>query len=111
MADFIDAPVAAVEAPAQEVAQAVKAKKTVAAATKGKKKVTIASKNKTDKPTYAAMVTKAILELKEKKGSSRQSIMKYLQGNYKVKILNLQVLTLQLSTISHPRLRLPRPHS
>ena len=38
------------------------------------------------KPTYAAMVTKAILELKEKKGSSRQSIMKYLQGNYKVNI-------------------------
>ena len=32
------------------------------------------------------MVTKAILELKEKKGSSHQSIMKYLQGNYKVNI-------------------------
>jgi len=84
MADFIDAPVAAAEAAAQEVAKVVKAKKTVAAATKGKKKVTIAAKSKTDKPTYAAMVTKAILELKEKKGSSRQSIMKYLQGNYKV---------------------------
>merc|ERR1712147_241794 len=62
----------------------VKAKKTVAAASKGKKKPAITAKSKTDKPTYAAMVTKAILELKEKKGSSRQSIMKYLQGNYKV---------------------------
>eukprot|EP00091_Calanus_sinicus_P000359 TRINITY_DN102_c0_g1_i13.p1 TRINITY_DN102_c0_g1~~TRINITY_DN102_c0_g1_i13.p1 ORF type:complete len:254 (-),score=125.65 TRINITY_DN102_c0_g1_i13:111-788(-) len=84
MADFIDAPVAAAEAPVQEVAKVVKAKKTVAAASKSKKKVTISGKSKTDKPTYAAMVTKAILELKEKKGSSRQSIMKYLQGNYKV---------------------------
>jgi hypothetical protein len=85
MADFIDAPVSAAEAPAaQEVAKVVKAKKTVAAATKGKKKVTIAGKNKTDKPTYAAMVTKAILELKEKKGSSRQSIIPagQLQGKY-----------------------------
>ena len=87
MADFIDAAVAADVAPAQEVAQVVKAKKTVAAAaTKGKKKVAITGKNKTDKPTYVAMVTKAILELKEKKGSSRHSIMKYLQGNYKVNI-------------------------
>ena len=84
MADFIDAPVAAAEAPALEVAKVAKAKKTVAAATKGKKKVGIAIKSKTDKPTYAAMVTNAILELKEKKGSSRQSIMTYLQGNYKV---------------------------
>jgi len=81
MADFVDAPVAAAEAPAPEVAKVAKAKKNVAAATKGKKKTV---KSKTDKPTYAAMVTKAILELKEKKGSSRQSIMKYLQGNYKV---------------------------
>merc|ERR1711892_225218 len=35
-------------------------------------------------PTYAAMVTTAIQELKEKKGSSRQSIMKHLQGSMKV---------------------------
>ena len=37
-------------------------------------------------PTYAAMVTKAIQDLKEKKGSSRQSIMKHLQGTMKVNI-------------------------
>jgi len=84
MADSVEVPVAATDAPAVEVAKIVKAKKTVAAAAGGKKKVTIAAKNKSDKPTYAAMVTKAIMELKEKKGSSRQSIMKYLQGNYKV---------------------------
>merc|ERR1719318_1990178 len=36
------------------------------------------------KPTYSAMVTKAIVELKEKKGSSRSSIMKYLVSNYKL---------------------------
>ena len=84
MADSDEVPVAATDAPAVEVAKIVKAKKTVAAAAVGKKKVTVAAKNKSDKPTYAAMVTKAIMELKEKKGSSRQSIMKYLQGNYKV---------------------------
>ena len=43
------------------------------------------------KPTYSAMVTKAIVELKEKKGSSRSSIMKYLIDNYKV-ILDLDWL-------------------
>ena len=76
MADSAEVPVSAVEAPIQEKA---KVKKAVTAATKAKKKVSIAAgKAKTDKPTYAAMVTKAILELKEKKGSSRQSIMKRL---------------------------------
>ena len=60
-------------------------KKTVAAATKGKKNVAITVKRKSNKSTYAAMVTKAIMELKKKKGSSCKSIMKYLQGNYKVK--------------------------
>ena len=88
MADSVEVPISAVEAPVQESA---KVKKAVAAATKGKKKVSIsAGKAKNEKPTYAAMVTKAILELKEKKGSSRQSIMKYLQGNYKVNILYSQ---------------------
>ena len=62
-----------------------KVKKTVAAATKGKKNVAITVKRKSNKSTYAAMVTKAIMELKKKKGSSCKSIMKYLQGNYKVK--------------------------
>ena len=46
-----------------------------------KMKITTAA---VSKPTYSAMVTKAIVELKEKKGSSRSSIMKYLIANYKV---------------------------
>ena len=50
-----------------------------------KMKITTAA---VSKPTYSAMVTKAIVELKEKKGSSRSSIMKYLIANYKV-ILDL----------------------
>eukprot|EP00090_Calanus_glacialis_P000427 TRINITY_DN10253_c0_g1_i8.p1 TRINITY_DN10253_c0_g1~~TRINITY_DN10253_c0_g1_i8.p1 ORF type:complete len:226 (+),score=105.18 TRINITY_DN10253_c0_g1_i8:57-734(+) len=90
MADSVEAPISAVEAPVHEKA---KVKKAVAAATKGKKKVSIsAGKAKNEKPTYSAMVTKAILELKEKKGSSRQSIMKYLQGNYKVEAASAPLL-------------------
>ena len=79
MADFIDAPVASIPAPNQE--KVVKAKKTNAPV-KAKKS---AAGKKVVKLTYSAMITKGVLELKEKKGSSRQSIMKYLQGTYKVK--------------------------
>ena len=79
MADFIDAPAASIRAPDQE--KVVKAKKTNAPV-KAKKSVT---GKKVIKLTYSAMITKAVLELKEKKGSSRQSIMKYLQGTYKVR--------------------------
>ena len=70
--------IASIPAPVQE--KVVKAKKTIAPV-KAKKKAT---GKKVIKLTYYAMVTKAILELKKKKGSSRQSIMKYLQGTYKV---------------------------
>jgi histone H1/5 len=84
MADFIDAPPAPVEVSTPLVKSKV-AKKAIATATKGKKIVFAASKTKSGNPPYAIMVTKAIMELKEKKGSSRLSIMKYLQGNYKVR--------------------------
>ena len=92
MADFIDAPPTSVEVPASEAVIAVKSKvakvkKAVSTATKGKKIVFAASKIKTGNPPYVTMVTKAIMEMKEKKGSSRQSIMKYLQGNYKVRMI------------------------
>ena len=72
MAD-VNAPVVAIVAP--------KAKKIPAA--KSSKKPSAVKKS----PTYAAMVTKSIMELKEKKGSSRQSIMKHLQGSMKVNIV------------------------
>ena len=35
-------------------------------------------------PTYKEMVVAAIGSLKEKKGSSRQAILKYIEANYKV---------------------------
>ena len=75
MAD-VTAPAATAKAPS------VKAKKVTA----GKnKKPSIVKKLKT--PTYAAVVTKAIQELKEKKGSSRHSIMKHMQGSMEVGLM------------------------
>ena len=79
MADFIHAPAAIIPVPVQE--KVTKAKKTIAPV-KAKQSPT---GKKVIKLTYSAMITKAVLELKEKKGSSRQSIMKYLQSTYKVK--------------------------
>ena len=73
MADVIFPIVANIAAP--------KVKKIPAA--KSSKKPSAVKKS----PTYAAMVTTAIQELKEKKGSSRQSIMKHLQGSMKVNII------------------------
>ncbi|XP_075242114.1 histone H1-delta-like [Convolutriloba macropyga] len=35
-------------------------------------------------PTYRAMVTKAVKELNEKGGSSKQAIVKYISANFKV---------------------------
>ena len=51
------------------------------------KKIKIVKKAAIDsigKLTYSAMVTKAITNLKEKKGSSRHSIMQYISAEYKV---------------------------
>ena len=43
-----------------------------------------ATKKPADHPTFAVMIAAAIAELKERKGSSRQAIEKYIAANYKV---------------------------
>lgn len=43
-----------------------------------------APKKVADHPKYSEMIAAAIGELKEKSGSSRQAILKYIQANYKV---------------------------
>merc|ERR1719209_596570 len=55
---------------------AVKAKKVTVTASNSTKKSTTGKK----KPTYAAMITQAIIEMKQKKGSSRPAIMKHIAG-------------------------------
>merc|ERR1719209_566404 len=55
---------------------AAKAKKVTIVASNSTKKSTAAKKN----PTYAAMITQAIIEMTQKKGSSRPSIMKHIAG-------------------------------
>merc|ERR1711936_887016 len=49
-----------------------------------KNKAKAATDNKTGNPTYAMMVTEAILELNERKGSSRHAVLKYMLAKYKV---------------------------
>merc|ERR1719209_1223334 len=55
---------------------AAKAKNVTIAASNSTKKSTAAKK----KPSYVAMITQAIIELKQKKGSSRPAIMKHIAG-------------------------------
>ncbi|KAI7889276.1 linker histone H1 and H5 family-domain-containing protein [Mucor mucedo] len=47
------------------------------------KKTTTPAK-KAEHPTYEAMIKAAILSLKERKGSSRPAIKKFILANYKV---------------------------
>merc|ERR1712224_139356 len=49
-----------------------------------KSTATCTSRNKPDKPTYKEMIITAIKELKEKRGSSRQAIMKHMASTSKV---------------------------
>ena len=49
-----------------------------------KSTATSISTNKVNKPTYADMINKAIMELKEKRSSSRQAIMKHMATTSKV---------------------------
>ena len=42
------------------------------------------AKKSSSHPTYAVMITAAIKNLKERGGSSRQAILKYITSNYKV---------------------------
>merc|ERR1719315_513387 len=44
------------------------------------------SRTKTGNPPYVKMVTDAIMKLKERKGSSRQAILKYVLSKYKVDV-------------------------
>ena len=48
------------------------------------KKVAKKPATKPEHPTYKEMVAAAVAALKERKGSSRQAIVKYIKGNYKV---------------------------
>ncbi|XP_071949323.1 late histone H1-like [Antedon mediterranea] len=56
--------------------------------TKTKKKAV--AKKPAAHPTYIDMVTAAIGDLKERNGSSRQAIAKYIQANYKVDPNNMK---------------------
>merc|ERR1712083_358339 len=55
---------------------AAKAKNVTIAAASNSSKKSAAKK----KPSYVAMITQAIIELKQKKGSSRAAIMKHIAG-------------------------------
>ena len=50
-----------------------------------KKAKKAAPKKPAEHPKYSEMVQAAIIALKERSGSSRQAILKYIQANYKVK--------------------------
>merc|ERR1719209_2703111 len=65
-----------VEAKRSQPLPAAKAKKVTVAASNSTKESTAAKK----KPTYAAMITQAIIEMKQKKGSSRPAIIKHIAG-------------------------------
>jgi len=49
-----------------------------------KKKPAAAAKKPAEHPKYADMIKAAVSTLKERTGSSRQAIAKYIKGNYKV---------------------------
>lgn len=49
-----------------------------------KKKKTAAPKKPAEHPKYNDMIAAAIASLKERNGSSRQAIKKYIQANYKI---------------------------
>lgn len=69
--------VATASAPATTSPKATKAKKEKAP----KAKASVVPRNH---PVYNDMIKKAITELKEKKGSSRAAILKYIVTHYKV---------------------------
>ena len=56
----------------------------MSAAASPKKTKKAAPKKPAEHPTYAEMITAAITSLKERTGSSRQAIVKYIKANYKV---------------------------
>merc|ERR1712179_727141 len=60
-----------------------------------KEKKAIARKNPLH-PTYDVMVMEAIKTLKERKGSSRQAIIKYINSNYKISDKKPEALAVQV---------------
>merc|ERR1712037_826543 len=84
--------VAVEEAPAAEEAAAVEASPAKDAAKVAGKAVVKAKKEKKlakakttpSHPTYSVMITAAVGALKDRTGSSRQAILKYICANYKV---------------------------
>ncbi|KAF9990389.1 hypothetical protein BGZ75_002170 [Mortierella antarctica] len=53
-------------------------------ATATKKTKAVAPKKDSEHPTYKDMIIAALVHLKERNGSSRQALKKYIQGNYSV---------------------------
>ncbi|KAG0003523.1 hypothetical protein BGZ79_000725, partial [Entomortierella chlamydospora] len=49
-----------------------------------KKSKSATPKKDADHPTYKEMIVAALLHLKDRNGSSRQALKKYISGNYKV---------------------------
>lgn len=78
------------------VAAPISAQPAVSTPKKSKAPKKTASKPKTPSshPTYGDMIRKAVSELKEKKGSSRAAILKYILQHYKVGTNFVQVLFL-----------------
>ena len=52
--------------------------------TKAKTKKTTTASKPADHPSYKEMITQAVTELKERSGSSRQAIKKYIHANFSV---------------------------
>ncbi|CEF62335.1 Histone H1.0 [Strongyloides ratti] len=69
-----------------------------AAGTSTKKASTSAPKSvkKSSHPVYADMVKKAIIELKEKKGSSKPAILKYIKAHYNLGDKNINSVNLHI---------------
>lgn len=53
-------------------------------ASQGKKSTKVTKKSAQDHPSYAEMIRQALVALKERGGSSRQAILKYVVANFKV---------------------------
>ena len=68
---------------------------------KAPKKKTV-TKKPAEHPKYSEMIVKAITELKERNGSSRQAIVKYIKANFKVgeKAENMTKLALKKGVAS-----------
>ena len=57
---------------------------TAAAPVQAKKKAALKPKKAPSHPKYSEMINKAVSSLKERGGSSRQAILKYICANFKV---------------------------